>query len=205
VFYLTETADGTMGCLPAPETGPMAKTGRDGTRRVKNIGWGIICRRLYSKRPPCQFICNLPGVVFYCTLDNKFMSTLVETKTRELCEALLEEIKTGGIRNRIDTFLADATARGQYEKVMSLGQALQEKQHHGEQLDAAEIASFEADRDILLKNPVASGFLDAQEQMHELQETVQKTIGKAIELGRLPTADELSEGGSCGSGCGCHH
>ena len=133
------------------------------------------------------------------------MSTIVETKTRELCEALIAEIQTGGIRSRIDAFLADATARGQYEKVMSLGQALQEKQHHGEQLDAAEIASFEADRDILLKNPVASGFLDAQEQMHELQETVQKTIGKAIELGRLPTADELSEGGSCGSGCGCHH
>jgi len=133
------------------------------------------------------------------------MSTIVETKTRKLCEALIAEIQTGGIRSRIDAFLADATARGQYEKVMSLGQALQEKQHHGEQLDAAEIASFEADRDILLKNPVASGFLDAQEQMHELQETVQKTIGKAIELGRLPTADELSEGGSCGSGCGCHH
>jgi cell fate (sporulation/competence/biofilm development) regulator YlbF (YheA/YmcA/DUF963 family) len=129
------------------------------------------------------------------------MSTKVETKTRELCEALLEEIQTGGIRQRIDTFLADSTARGQYEKVMSLGQALQEKQHHGEQLNPAEIAGFEAE---LLKNPVASGFLDAQEQMHELQETAQKTIGKAIELGRLPTADELASGGGCGHGCGCH-
>jgi len=133
------------------------------------------------------------------------MSTQVETKTRELCEALLQEIKTGGIRNRIDTFLADAAARGQYEKVMSLGQSLQEKQHHGQPLEPAEIAGFEADRDILLKNPVAAAFLDAQEQMHELQESVQKTIGKAIELGRMPTAEELAEGGSCGSGCGCHH
>ena len=39
------------------------------------------------------------------------MATNVETKTRELCEALLEEIQTGGIRSRIDTFLADAGAR----------------------------------------------------------------------------------------------
>ena len=133
------------------------------------------------------------------------MSTKVKTKTRELCETLLEEIQTGGIRQRIDTFLSDATARGQYEKVMSLGHALQEKQQHGHQLDAAEIANFEADRDLLLKNPVAAAFLDAQEQMHDLKETVQKTISKTIELGRLPTEDELAQGGGgCGNGCGCH-
>jgi len=141
--------------------------------------------------------------VFYCDLDNKIMSTIVETKTRELCEALLEEIKTGGIRTRIDTFLADATARGQYEKVMSQGQALQEKQQQGQELTPAEIAAFETERDVLLKNPVAAAFLDAQEQMHDLQSTVKKTVSKTIELGRLPAAEELTEG-SCGHGCGCH-
>ncbi len=133
----------------------------------------------------------------------KFMATKVENKTRELCEALLEEIQTGGIRSRIDTFLADAGARGQYEKVMNQGQALQEKQQQGQELSPAEIAAFEGERDALLKNAVASAFLDAQEQMHELQSTVQKTVGKTIELGRIPAAEELTEG-SCGHGCGCH-
>ena len=52
------------------------------------------------------------------------MPTKIETKTNELCEAILEQIQTGGIRQRIDTFLADATARGQYESLMSKGQAL---------------------------------------------------------------------------------
>ena len=135
------------------------------------------------------------------------MSTKVETKTRELCEAILEQLQTGGIKQRIDTFLADATARGAYESLMSKGQALQEKQHGGQTLDPAEIASFESERDALLKNPVATGFLDAQEEMHELKQGVQKNISKTIELGRIPTADELSEGGGggCGSGgCGCH-
>jgi cell fate (sporulation/competence/biofilm development) regulator YlbF (YheA/YmcA/DUF963 family) len=132
------------------------------------------------------------------------MSTKVEAKTNELCEALLEHIKAGGIRQRIDTFLADATARGAYESLMSKGQALQEKQHGGAVLEPAEIAAFEGERDALLKNPVASGFLDAQEEMHELESAVKKTVAKTVELGRIPTAEDLAEGGSCGSGCGCH-
>jgi cell fate (sporulation/competence/biofilm development) regulator YlbF (YheA/YmcA/DUF963 family) len=132
------------------------------------------------------------------------MSTKLETKTRELCEAIIEHLETGGIKRRIDTFLADASARGAYESLMSKGQALQEKQHAGQALEPAEISAFETDRDALLKNPVAAGFLDAQEEMHDLKHLVQKQVSKTIELGRIPTAEDLSEGGSCGHGCGCH-
>ena len=137
------------------------------------------------------------------------MPTKVEIKTNELCQAILDEISSGGIRQRIDTFLADSSARGAYEALMSKGQALQEKQHHGQPLDPTEIAAFEKDRDALLKNPVATGFLDAQEEMHELQSSVKKMVSKTIELGRIPSADELAEGGCCGGGgggggCGCH-
>jgi cell fate (sporulation/competence/biofilm development) regulator YlbF (YheA/YmcA/DUF963 family) len=131
------------------------------------------------------------------------MPTKVETKRNELCEAILEQLQAGGIRQRIDTFLSNDAARGQYESLMNKGQALQEKQHHGQTLDPAEISAFEKDRDALLKNPVASGFLDAQEEMHDLQHSVQKFVAKTIELGRLPSADDLTEG-SCGHGCGCH-
>jgi cell fate (sporulation/competence/biofilm development) regulator YlbF (YheA/YmcA/DUF963 family) len=136
-------------------------------------------------------------------LGAKYMPTTIETKTNELCEAILEQLKTGGIRSRIDTFLADATARGAYESLMSKGQALQEKQHHGQTLDPVEISAFEKDRDALLKNSVAAGFLDAQEEMHDLQHSVQKIVAKTIELGRIPVAEDLVEG-SCGHGCGCH-
>jgi len=131
------------------------------------------------------------------------MQTKLEAKTNELCEAILEQMKTAGIRKRIDTFMADNRARGQYEALMTKGQALQEKQHHGQTLDASEIATFESERDALLKNPVATSFLDAQEEMHEIEKSVKRTVAKTIELGRIPLADELSEG-SCGHGCGCH-
>lgn len=131
------------------------------------------------------------------------MPTKIEAKTNELCEAILEQLKTAGIRKRIDTFLADNSARTQYEALMSKGQALHEKQHHGQTLDAAEIASFESEREALLKNPVATSFMDAQEEMHEIESSVKKTVAKAIELGRIPLAEDLAEG-SCGHGCGCH-
>ena len=132
------------------------------------------------------------------------MPTTIEIKTNELCEAILKEIHSGGIRTRIDTFMSDATARGAYEALMSKGQMMQEKQQQGQPLDPTEIAAFETERDALLKNPVATGFLDAQEEMHEMQSSVKKKVAKSIELGRIPTDEELSEGGSCGSGCGCH-
>jgi hypothetical protein len=40
-------------------------------------------------------------------------------------------------------------------------------------------------------NPVASGFLDAQEELHAIQNSIQKQITKTLELGRLPTAEDL--------------
>ena len=152
----------------------------------------------------CLDNCFSARIVVQSETINLFMPTKIETKTNELCAAILEELQSNGSRKRIDTFMADAGARSQYEALMSKGQALQEKQHHGQTLDAAEIASFEKDRETLLKNPVATGFLDAQEEMHDLQHSVKKMVGKTIELGRIPTAEDLEEGG-CGHGCGCGH
>jgi len=134
----------------------------------------------------------------------KSMPTKIEEKTRELCQTIVEQPEMASIRRRIDTFLADAAARGQYETVMSKGNALHEKQHNGQTLDGVEIADFEKHRDALLTNPAARGFLDAQEELHQLQHSIQKQVTKTFELGRVPTEADLEEG-SCGHGCGCHH
>ena len=131
------------------------------------------------------------------------MPTIIEEKTQELCEAIIAQPEMVAIRKRIDTFLADESARSQYETLMSKGQALQEKQHQGQPLAEAEISEFEKQRETLLANPVAVGFLDAQEEMHGIQKSIQKRISKTLELGRLPEAADLEEG-SCGHGCGCH-
>ena len=132
------------------------------------------------------------------------MPTKIEEKTRELCQTIVDQPEMASIRQRIDAFLADAGARGQYETVMNKGNALHEKQHNGQQLDGVEIADFEKHRDALLNNSVARSFLDAQAELHELQHSIQKYVSKTLELGRVPTEDDLGEG-SCGHGCGCNH
>jgi len=134
----------------------------------------------------------------------KIEESVIDKKTRELCQAIVEQPEMSSIRRRIDTFLADASARSQYETVTNKGQALQEKQSRAQQLDGSEIADFEKHRDALLNNPVARGFLDAQEELHKLQHSIQKQVSKTLELGRVPTGADLEEG-SCGHGCGCGH
>ncbi len=128
----------------------------------------------------------------------------VTQKTRELCEAILEQPEYQAARKNIEAFLADDKSRAQYDGLTLKGQALQQKQQQALPLTGEEISTFEKERDALLANPVARGFLDAQEQMHEFQETVNKLLSKTLELGRVPGAEELDSGG-CGSGCGCHH
>lgn len=130
--------------------------------------------------------------------------TAVQQKTRELCEAILAEPAVASIRQRIDTFMADGQARSQYETLMMKGQALQEKQQRSLPLSGEEISDFERQREAMLNNSVARSFLDAQEELNKLQESIQTQVAKTLELGRLPLPEDL-DSGSCGHGCGCHH
>jgi cell fate (sporulation/competence/biofilm development) regulator YlbF (YheA/YmcA/DUF963 family) len=134
----------------------------------------------------------------------KIEENVIGQKTKELCKAIVEQPEMSSIRGRIDAFMSNAVARGQYDTVTTKGQALQEKQSRSLPLDNAEIADFEKHREALLNNPVARGFLDAQEELHELQHSIQKYVSKTLELGRVPVEEDLKENGSCGHGCGCH-
>ena len=129
--------------------------------------------------------------------------TAVTLKTKELCQAILNEPSLLTARASIDRFMADEPTKLQYENLMAKGQALQQKQQSAQQLSAEEIAAFETDRDALLANPVARGFMQAQEEMHHLHESINKHVSKTLELGRMPNEEDL-ECNNCGSGCGCH-
>jgi cell fate (sporulation/competence/biofilm development) regulator YlbF (YheA/YmcA/DUF963 family) len=128
---------------------------------------------------------------------------VVMEKTKELCQTILEQPNIRAMRQRIDAFMSDEKSRSQYEGLVNKGQALQQKQQSSMPLTGEEIADFEQDRDALFQNPVARAFLDAQEELHQVQQSVHHYVSKTLELGRLPTAEEAS-GGSCGHGCGCH-
>ena len=126
-------------------------------------------------------------------------------KTKELCQTILELPEYVQMRDRIDAFMADEPVRGQYDSLMIKGQILQQKQQAGIPLDGGEIMEFEKLREGFLENPVARGFLDAQEDMQKLQQSVAQYVSKTFELGHVPDESELDSGGGCGSGCGCKH
>jgi cell fate (sporulation/competence/biofilm development) regulator YlbF (YheA/YmcA/DUF963 family) len=138
------------------------------------------------------------------------MQTNVQTedvvlqKTLELCEAIVQQPQFQSIRQQVDSFMADAKAQQQYESLNEKGRNLHHKQQQGLELAPAEISEFDSERDAFFRNPVAKGFVDAQEAMHHIQEQVNQYVSKTFELGRVPAAEEM-ESGSCGSGCGCHH
>ena len=132
--------------------------------------------------------------------------TVINRKTRELCQAILDEPSVQALRKSIDSFMANDTARAQYDGVVAKGQALQQKQQMSVALTDEEISEFEQHRDALLKNPVASDFMDAQQQLRDVQESIHRHVNKTFELGRLPSEEDLSSGCcSDGQGCGCSH
>jgi cell fate (sporulation/competence/biofilm development) regulator YlbF (YheA/YmcA/DUF963 family) len=139
------------------------------------------------------------------------MQTNIETedailqKTRELCETIVQQPQFQSIRQRVDAFLADPEAQSQYECLSDLGQQLHNRQHQGQTLTSAEIAAFNRQRDAFTANPVARGFVEAQEEMRQLQQQITQYVSKTLERGAVPSAEDLADGGSCGSGCGCHH
>jgi cell fate (sporulation/competence/biofilm development) regulator YlbF (YheA/YmcA/DUF963 family) len=131
--------------------------------------------------------------------------TPVIQKTKELCQAILDQPDMQSIRQRIDAFMGDEPTRSLYDDLMSKGQALQQKQQMSLPLTGEEIADFEQHRDKLMSNEIARGFMDAQQEMHSVQESIQQYVSKTLELGRVPTEEELNDGGGCGHGCGCKH
>jgi cell fate (sporulation/competence/biofilm development) regulator YlbF (YheA/YmcA/DUF963 family) len=128
----------------------------------------------------------------------------ITEKTRELCETILRDPTYMGLRNKIETFLANDSAKELYRNLAERGEHLNHKQQQGVQLSPDEIKSYETDREKLFGNTVAAGFIEAQQEMQKVQETVQQYVSKTLELGRVPNEEEM-DGGGCGSGCGCHH
>jgi cell fate (sporulation/competence/biofilm development) regulator YlbF (YheA/YmcA/DUF963 family) len=134
-------------------------------------------------------------------------SSVLLAKTRELCDAIASDSHFLTLQGRVENFLNDDAARLQYQSVHERGEELHHKQHAGVELGAAEIREFEAARDALFENPVATDFMSAQKELEKLQKDLRTYISLTLELGRVPTEDDLAEagGGGCcgGGGCGC--
>lgn len=137
-------------------------------------------------------------------------STVI-VKTRELCAHIASDPTFLKLQGSVERFLSDDAARLQYQSVHERGEELHQKQHAGIELGAAEVREFEAAREALFENKIATDFLAAQQELERLQKEIGKYVGMTLELGRVPTAEDLAEaggGGCCGGGGGggcCSH
>lgn len=126
-------------------------------------------------------------------------------KTRELCQTILEQPEFQGMRRDVESFMSNSEAKAQYEKLADKGEYLHHKQHQGVSLTQDEVNEYETLRTTFMANPVARSFLDAQEKMQEVQQTVGQYVSKTLELGRVPNEQDMDSGEGCGHGCGCGH
>ena len=129
-------------------------------------------------------------------------------KTKELCAQIASDPSFLKLQADVERFLSDDSARLQYQSVHERGEELHHKQHAGVELGATEVREFESARDALMDNAIAREFMTAQRELETLQKEIAKYVGGTIELGRVPTAEDLaaSGGGCCGGnggGGGC--
>ena len=124
-------------------------------------------------------------------------------KTRDLCETIANDSDYRDLLQKVEKFLGDDEARLSYQSVHESGQALNQKQQSGLQLSDSEIAEFEGARSELYNNPIASDFMQAQQSLEALQSSVSRMVGMTLELGRVPTPEDIAQasgGGCCGGG-----
>ena len=103
-------------------------------------------------------------------METNFENPAILQKTRELCQAILDQPGFEAIRRQMDAFLADENIKTQYQELSERSALLQHKQQTGMPLDMTEIADFEQRREAFLTSPVAQGFLAAQQAMQQVQE-----------------------------------
>jgi cell fate (sporulation/competence/biofilm development) regulator YlbF (YheA/YmcA/DUF963 family) len=131
--------------------------------------------------------------------------TIIVQKTKELCQSILDHPDFQNVRKNIDLFLADEKAKDAYQALIERGEELHHKQHQGVKLSEQEVDAYQKQREGVVNNPLTANFLRAQQEVNGIQESINKYLSKTFELGRVPEAGEMEEGGgSCGSGCGCH-
>jgi cell fate (sporulation/competence/biofilm development) regulator YlbF (YheA/YmcA/DUF963 family) len=131
---------------------------------------------------------------------------VIVQKTKELCQSILDHPDFQNLRKDIDSFMANDSAKQEYQSLVEKSEELNHKQHEGARLSQDEIAAYETHRDRVVNNPLAAGFIRAQQEVHGIQESINRYLAKTFELGRVPTSQELETGeGECGHGCGCSH
>jgi cell fate (sporulation/competence/biofilm development) regulator YlbF (YheA/YmcA/DUF963 family) len=130
----------------------------------------------------------------------------LDSKIKELCQALLDDVQVQSAREQIDAFLDDDEAREIYASVMQKSEQLQNKQRSGLELTDDDILEYNKLRDRAFADPRVQSFQMSRGFVQEVEDKVVAYVEKTLELGRIPTEEEVVKSGGCcggGGGGGC--
>lgn len=129
----------------------------------------------------------------------------VKERTEQLCESIVDQEGFKELYAKIDAFITDEKLKYEYGALNDQGALLQQKQQAGVEITEEEIAEFEKLREEFTANPVAVNFLEAQEEVQQVQDRIHQVIAKTFEIGRAPNQGDFD---FCSDGfgdCGCSH
>lgn len=130
----------------------------------------------------------------------------IETRIQDLCDAIVADAEVRTAREHAEAFLADEDAVSLYREMATMGRTLHRKHHDGEEPTAIEQREFEDLQNRCDAHPAIVAFMEAQQVLQGIAETVNGYVTKTLEKGRVPTEEEVwGKSGGCGEGCGCHH
>ena len=117
---------------------------------------------------------------------------------KDLCRALLEDARLKGVFEAIDAFMENDEAKGLFSEMQTKGEELQTKQQAGLELTAGEVEEYNKLREKMLDDPAAKAFVEAQESIQSVHQTIGSWVSLVFENGRMPTEEEFA--GHCGPG-----
>ncbi len=117
---------------------------------------------------------------------------------KDLCRALLEDEKLKGVFTSIDAFMENDVSKELFSQMQTKGEELQTKQQAGIELTAGEVEEYNKLREKMLDDPAAKAFVEAQESIQSVHQTIGSWVSLVFENGRMPTEEEFE--GHCGPG-----
>ena len=131
-------------------------------------------------------------------------TSAIEEQLQSLCEAIAADEEVQAARASAEAFLADEDAVNLYREVATTSHELEKRHRAGQVISDEEVQAYEELQNRADSHEGIQSFQEAQGVLQRIASMVNKHVTKTLEKGRVPTPEEMSGGGGCGTGCGCH-
>ena len=136
-------------------------------------------------------------------MENSVKLKVIAEQTDVLCQTIVSQPGFKELHEKIEAFVNDEKLKYEYGLLNDRGGLLQQKQEYGVEIKPEEFEEFEKMREEFMANPVATSFLEAQEEVQDIQNRIHQHLAKTFELGRKPDQGDFDFCSDGFGNCGC--